>query len=88
MFVARVSRPFIRITKRWNSSNNPFAEETMNSPVNKYNEVTPATRRKNLLTAFVLSGFIFGVYYYSMSKMKDVSFLYHSNLFNLMDAFL
>jgi hypothetical protein len=40
----------------------------------KFDEVTPATRRKNLITAFALLSFVGGVYYYSISKMtKTVS---------------
>ena len=35
-------------------------------------EVTPATRRKNLAMALALVGFIGGVYYHSINKMKQV----------------
>jgi hypothetical protein len=36
-------------------------------------EVTPSTRRNNMLLAFTLLAFIGGVYYTAINKMKQVS---------------
>jgi hypothetical protein len=51
--------------------NNPFAEEVSNYP-QASKEVSPAVRRKNLITLFVLTGIVSGIYYLAISKMKEV----------------
>lgn len=58
---------------------NPFKETKqrikypIGKPIDAYNDIPVSVKRRNAASAFLLFSFVFGVYFFSINKMKTVS---------------